>query len=63
MSEVTTKEKFKAIVMLGGLNTPKKFAKVMDMQEEYARQLLSKKSKVPNYMRLVVYLFEKYLDK
>lgn len=63
MNEVTIKQKFKAIIMLGGLNTPRKLAQVMDMSEESARQLISKKSRCPKYCALVVHLFEKYLDK
>lgn len=61
--DVSNKEKFKAIIKLGGLNTPEKFAKVMNQSEEYSRQLLCRADKHPNYMNLVVHLFERFLDK
>jgi hypothetical protein len=60
-TKVTTKEKFKAILKLRGIDY-KKLAKIMNMSEEYARQLICRADKCPNYMKLVVHLFEKSLD-
>jgi len=60
--KVTDKDKFKAILKLNGLDN-KKLAKVMGMSEEYTRQLLCRSDKNPKYIKLVVHLFERFLDK
>lgn len=62
MSEVTTKDKFKAILKLNGISN-KKLAQIMGMSEEYTRQLICRSDKNPKYIKLVVHLFERFLDK
>ena len=63
MDAITTKEEFKAIIKLCGLNTPKKFAKVMKMSEESAKQLLYRADRCPRYLALFFFLFRKFLYK
>ncbi len=58
---VTTKDKFKAILKYKGIDH-KKLASIMGMSEQYTRQMLSRSDKCPNYIKLVVHLFEKSLD-
>ena len=61
MDTVTTKEKFKAILKLKGIDH-KRLAKIMGMSPEYTKILLSRSSLCPSYMKLVVHIFEKSLD-
>jgi len=62
MDKVTTKEKFKAILLSNGIDDDK-FIEIMNVSKEYVRQLYSGSSrKTPKYMSLIVALFENEMN-